>query len=347
MRILLTADPALPVPPVLYGGAERIVDLLVRELRQRGHQVGLVAAAGSTCAVDGLFPWAVAPADSPFDTMRNSFALGAAVARFKPELLHSFSRIAYFGPLLRSRLPKIMSYQRYPTPRNVRWAARLAGATLTFTGCSEFIAARGEAEGGTWSAVPNFVDPALYSFSRAVPADAPLVFLSRIEPIKGADVAIAVARKAGRRLILAGNHCETGEEGRYWRERILPELDGDRVQHVGPVDDAAKSALLARAAALLVPVQWDEPFGIVFAEALACGTPVISCPRGALPEIVREGREGFLAADNAGLVAAVERLGEIDRATCRRRVEEVFNVAAVTTVYERLYSGHAAACAAS
>jgi len=347
MRILLTADPALPVPPVLYGGAERIVDLLVRELRRRGHHVGLVAAAGSTCPADAFFPWAVAPANSPLDTMRNSFALGAAVSRFEPELLHSFSRIAYFGPLLRRRLPKIMSYQRYPTPRNVRWAARLAGPTLTFTGCSAFIAAHGEAEGGTWAAVPNFVDPALYAFAPAVPAAAPLVFLSRIEPIKGADVAIAVARQSGRRLILAGNHSDAGEEGRYWRERILPELDGDQVQHVGPVDDAAKSTLLGRAAALLVPVQWDEPFGIVFAEALACGTPVISCPRGALPEIVRHGLEGFLASEKPALVEAVARIDEIDRAACRRRVEEVFNVAAVTTAYEQLYSGHAAACAAS
>jgi len=98
---------------------------------------------------------------------------------------------------------------------------------------------------------------------------------------------------------------------------------------------------------LLVPVQWDEPFGIVFAEALACGTPVISCPRGALPEIVRHGLEGFLASEKPALVEAVARIDEIDRAACRRRVEEVFNVAAVTTAYEQLYSGHAAACAAS
>lgn len=338
MRLLLTADPALPVPPSHYGGAERIVDLLARELSRRGHTVGLVAAAGSTCPVHTLFRWAAAPADSPLDTLRNSFALGAAVREFNPDLVHSFSRLAYLGPLLNGRLPKVMSYQRIPTARNVRWATRLAGDSLVFTGCSDFIAALGRPEGGTWHGVPNGVDTALYPFSPAVAAAAPLVFLSRIEPVKGAEVAIAVARRAGRRLILAGNHAEDGSTaGRYWRERIVPEIDGNRVVHFGPVDDAQKARLLGEAAALLVPVQWDEPFGIVFAEALACGTPVLSCPRGALPEIVRDGREGFLARDEAELVQAVARLGEIDRAACRRRIEEAFSVPVVVDRYEAIY----------
>jgi glycosyltransferase involved in cell wall biosynthesis len=174
-------------------------------------------------------------------------------------------------------------------------------------------------------------------FRAAVPADAPLVFLSRVEPIKGAHLAIDVARQVGRRLVIAGNHGEEGEIGRYWREQIVPHLGRDAVEYIGPVDDRQKNDLLGGAAALLVPVQWDEPFGIVFAEALACGTPVISCPRGALLEIVRDGREGFLADTVEGLAGAVGRLASIDRAACRQRVEKEFSADEIVRRYEALY----------
>jgi glycosyltransferase involved in cell wall biosynthesis len=337
MRVMLTADPELPVPPVTYGGIERIVADLVHGLRRRGHTVGLTARAGSTAEADRCYAWPGVTSRGAWPTLKNGLALRRGVIDFRPDVLHSFSRLWYLVPLLPSRLPKVMSYQRAPSLRTTARARRLARKSLTFTGCSEYICRTGRPGGGRWEAIPNFVDPDRYTYRSAVPADAPLVFLSRVEPIKGAHLAIAVARRAGRRLLIAGNHADEGDNGRYWREEIVPHLGRDGIDYVGPVDDRQKDEMLGNAAALLVPVQWDEPFGIVFAEALACGTPVISCPRGALPEIVRDGREGFLADTVDRLVEAVGRLDEIDRAACRERVDKAFSASEVVRRYEQLY----------
>lgn len=339
MRILFVADPMLPVPPRLYGGIERIVARLIAELRARGHQVALVGLAESTEPVDALFPWPALRVGHPLDTARNALALRRAVREFRPDLVHSFARLAYLIPLLPSRLPKIMSYQRDPGPRQTRLAGRLARAgSLAFTGCSEHIAARGRVGGGAWHAIPNFADTGvLHPDPAPPPPDAPLVFLSRLDRIKGADLAIAIARRAGRRLILAGNRPDSGPDAEHFETKVAPLIDGEFVTWVGPVDDTAKRRLLAAAHAMLVPIQWDEPFGIVFAEALACGCPVISCPRGALPEIVEPGVTGFLIQSLEEGTRAVAEVGSLSRAACRLAAERSFSPAAVTDRYEALY----------
>jgi len=255
--------------------------------------------------------------------------------------VHSFSRIAYLLPHLRGRIPLIMSFQREPTQRTVALALRLAApGRLTFTGCSDYIARRGRAAGGEWHGIPNFADTdGLTLGSPSVPDDAPLVFLSRVEEIKGAHWAIEIARRTGRRLVIAGNHSDRDDpEGRFWREKIAPEIGKGGVEYVGAVDDVQKNALLGAARAMIVPIQWDEPFGIVFAESLACGAPVISCPRGALPEIVRPGIDGFLIRSIEQGCEAVERVGALDRTECRRRAVEHFSAGAVVARYIDLYS---------
>ena len=337
MRILLTADPELPVPPKTYGGIERIVDSLLRGLVGRGHQVGLVAHPDSESPAERFYPWPGSASQRSWHSLRNSWALARAVRDFRPHLIHSFSRLMYLLPLLPGRTPKLMSYQRYPSQRTTSWARRLARGRLGFTGCSEYICRIGRMAGGEWTAIPNFVELDRYVFQATVAPNAPLVFLSRVEEIKGAHLAIDAARQAGRRLLIAGNHSDEGENGRYWHERIAPHLGRDGIEYVGPVDDRQKNELLGQAAAMLVPVQWDEPFGIVFAEALACGTPVISCPRGALPEIVRQGREGFLCETPAHLTEAIHKIGTIGRAACRQRVVEAFSAEVVVARYENLY----------
>jgi glycosyltransferase involved in cell wall biosynthesis len=263
------------------------------------------------------------------------------VRAFGPDVVHSFSRIAYLLPHLRGRVPLIMSFQREPTHRTVGLAVRLAApGRLTFTGCSDYIARRGRPAGGEWHGIPNFADTeGLTLGSPSVPDDAPLVFLSRVEEIKGAHWAIEIARRTGRRLIIAGNHSDRDDpEGRFWREKIAPEIGKGGVEYVGPVDDVQKNALLGGARAMVVPIQWDEPFGIVFAESLACGAPVISCPRGALPEIVRPGVDGFLIKSIEEGCEAVERVGALDRAECRRRAVDHFSADAVVARYIDLYS---------
>lgn len=337
MRILLTADPALPVPPLGYGGIERIVDGLSRALMKRGHMVGLVAHPQSTCPVAAHFGWASTAGNSWASSSRNSLALLRAVQRFNPDVLHSFSRLGYMLPLLPARLPKVMSYQRHTGGRKIAWASRLAHGTLSFTGCSEFISAMGRSSGGSWRAIPNFVELDRITFVPRVPADAPLVFLSRVESTKGPDVAIAIARASGRRLVLAGNRTERGPERDFWDREIAPRLGRDGIEWIGEVNDSRKNELLGTAAALVVPIQWDEPFGIVFVEALAAGTPVITCKRGATPEIVEPDRTGFFVDDVGSGVEAVGRLAQIDRATCRRSAETRFSSEACADQYIRLY----------
>src|SRR6185437_12952042 len=185
--------------------------------------------------------------------------------------------------------------------------------------------------------IHNFADTENLHFSPNVAADAPLVFLSRVEEIKGAHWAIEIARRTGNRLIIAGNHSDSGPEGEYWHTKIVPEIGRDGVEYVGPVDDVQKDKLLGGARAMVVPIRWNEPFGIVFAESLACGTPVISCPTGALPEIVRQGVDGFLINSVDEGVSAVQRLAMISRVTCRHRAEELFSRKVVVSRYESLY----------
>lgn len=336
MRILLTADPELPVPPKLYGGIERIIDVLITHLQARGHTVGLVAHPASTTPVNQFFPWPGARSQSLPDTLRNTATLWSAVQQFQPDLIHSFSRIFYLAPLLRSPLPKIMSYQRNPSRRTTQWAAQFAHA-LTFTGCSDYICQVGRPSGGDWHPIHNCIDLEKYTFQPTVAPNAPLVFLSRIEQIKGAHTAIAAARMANRRLIIAGNYSTEGAAGRYWQDEIAPHLGKNGIEYVGPVDDQQKNQLLGQAAAMMVPIAWAEPFGIVFAEALACGTPVISCPRGALPEIIRPGIDGFLVNSVTAACEAIQQLPQIDRHHCRQRVETCFAADVIVTQYEQLY----------
>ncbi len=338
MRILLSADPEIEVPPKLYGGIERIVDGMAKRYRARGHMVCLVAKPGSECPVDAFYGWPGARSQSVPDTLRNMWTLNKAIRSFRPDIIHSFSRIAYLLPSLRGRVPLIMSYQRDPTMRTVGLAVRLSKpGVLTFTGCSEYIAGLGRQAGGTWFGIPNFAEMDALKFSPTVAADAPLVFLSRVESIKGAHWAIEIARRTGQRLIIAGNHAESGTEGSYWKEQIEPWIGRDGIEYIGPVDDVQKNKLLGQARAMVVPIRWNEPFGIVFAEALACGTPVISCPTGSLPEIVREGVDGFLIRSIEEGCEAVGKLPTIDRAACRRRAEDNYSPDVVVDRYLQLY----------
>jgi glycosyltransferase involved in cell wall biosynthesis len=339
MRLLLTADPELPVPPRLYGGIERIVAGLASGLVQRGHDVAIVAHAESDRNVGWqVFPWPATRSQHWPSMVANTIALQKARRSFAPDVIHSFSRLFYLGPMLLAGRPKVMSFQRAPSARTVGWAARLAGESLTFTGCSEAISSRGREAGGRWETIHNFVELDRFQFSPTVSPQAPFVFLSRIERIKGAHTAIAACRLAKRRLIIAGNHSDACDEnGEYWRKEIAPHIGHDGIEYVGEVDDLQKNALLGTAAALIVPIDWEEPFGIVFAEALACGTPVISCPRGALPEIVRNGIDGFLVKNEQEAVLAIESIDRVERSACRARVEECFSSVRVVELYENLY----------
>jgi glycosyltransferase involved in cell wall biosynthesis len=343
MKILITADPYIPVPPVHYGGIERVIDVLVRELLRRGHEVTLVAHPDSRTPAR-LLPYGEPPHVGYRIRAKELVQVGSALWRERHEIdvVHSFGRLAALVPILpRRQLAKIQTYQREQVPwTGVSRAVRLAGSSLIFTGCSSSVyRSRPSVDGlaGDWRTVFNCVDLATYAPTRSVPADAPLVFLGRLDPIKGAHDAIAIARAAGRRLIIAGNRVTAGPDAGYFDERIAPHVDDTTVCYAGPVDDAQKNRLLGDAAALLMPVAWDEPFGIVMAEAFACGTPVVAFARGSVPEVVRDGINGFACASVAEAVAAVAALARIDRGSVRADCEARFGGSIIADAYESLY----------
>jgi glycosyltransferase involved in cell wall biosynthesis len=164
--------------------------------------------------------------------------------------------------------------------------------------------------------------------------------LARMAPDKGIHRAIAIARAAGVPLRIAAKMREPNER-RYFEQYVEPELSDD-IQYLGELDHAAKCALLADAVALLNPITWPEPFGMAMVEAMACGTPVVGCPRGAAPEIVDQGVTGHLSDDDAELVHGLRTVGRLDRRDCRRRVEEHFSVEQMVAGHLRVYEQHIA-----
>ncbi len=340
LRIAITVDPYLPVPPKFYGGIERVVDFLVRGLVSRGHRVTLYAHPDSTAAGTHV-PYGAPPHTGHWLRAKELWQLGSKLwlRRHQFDLIHSFGRLAALLPVLPNReLPKIQSYQREVPWRGVAKAVRVAGASIRFTACSSSMhQQQGDQRlrRGEWRTIYNGVDLAKYDFVSNVDGDAPLAFLGRLEPIKGAHNAIAIARAAKRRLVIAGN--EVASSADYFRREIAPFLDGEQIMYVGPVNDKAKSALLGSCAALLMPIEWDEPFGIVMAEALACGTPIIGFARGSVPEVVADRISGFVCRDTQEAAAAVDRLSSLDRKLVRRSCEERFSSDVIVRTYESLY----------
>jgi glycosyltransferase involved in cell wall biosynthesis len=341
MRITFTVDPYLPVPPRLYGGIERNVDLLIRGLASRGHELTLFAHPDSRTPAT-LHPYGVSPHVSRAARLRELVQVGSGLLTTLPrtDIVHSWGRLAALLPVLPIRtVPKIQSYERAIPWRGVRRASALAGSSIVFTSPSQSLCADASdlAPSGHWETIFNAVDTSYYTPTARVAPDAPLVFLGRLERIKGPQDAIEIARRAGRRLVIAGNIVSEGPDASFYDREIAPHVDGRLVEYVGPVDDGQKNALLGRAAALLMPIAWDEPFGIVMTEALACGTPVIGFGRGSVPEIVRDGENGFVVSTNDGAVAAVSRLATLDRTSIRRDCEQRFAADVIVSQYEDLY----------
>jgi len=333
MRIAITVDPEIPVPPRLYGGIERIVAMLVAGLTARGHDVTLFAHPDSRVPCR-LIAYPALRSRARLDITRNMALVTGELLRGGYALVHSFARLAYLLPMLPLRLPKLMSYQRQITAGSVRMGDSLSRRRLHYTGCSAALIAAYAGQ-PNWHVVHNGVPEERYTPRYELPSDAPLVFLGRVEAIKGPHTAIEVARRSGRALVIAGNI--PSEARGYFEAEITPYLDGRNVRYIGPVDDAQKNELLGQAAALLMPIAWDEPFGIVMAEALACGTPVLGFGRGAVPEVVEHGVTGFVCADNDAMVAAVARIEALSRRACRQAMEQRFGAQTIIAAYERVY----------
>jgi glycosyltransferase involved in cell wall biosynthesis len=339
MRILLIMDPLIPVPPRHYGGIERVVADLADELVRRGHAVTLWAAPGSH--IDGeLETFGREGEWTRWSNARNAMVLTARFLRRRNayDLVHNFGRLAYLTPVLSRNVPKVQTYMRRINPANMRRAASLGARRLHYTAVSAAIRDTGAPGGGEWSVIYNCASPERYTPRMDTdPREAPLVFLGRLERCKGAHTAIDVARRVNRRLIIAGNISTLPEEREYFHSEIEPAIDGQLISFAGPVDDRQKDALLGGGAALLLPIEWFEPFPVVLPEALLCGTPIVAFREGGVPEGIDHGRTGFVCDTVDDMTAAIGRLHEIDRGVCRTEGERRFSTNAIVNEYEQLY----------
>ena len=337
LNIVITVDPEIPVPPLYYGGIERIVDMLIRGLVNAGCQVSLFANHESRVPA-ALIPYVGRRSNSLKDAFRNALQIKNYIRQNeKIDILHSFSRLAYLAFIMKSAIPKIQSYQRHITPRSIFLAKRLAANNITFTACSKFCAGTADFMGGDWQVIPNGVNIEKYQFNAGVSSDAPLVFLGRITRVKGVHTAIALAKKTKRRLLIAGNHAQSGRDYEYFKNEVLPHCDQKTIEYIGEVNDIQKSELLATSWALLFPIEWDEPFGIVMVEALACGTPVIAFSRGAVPEVIKHKVTGFVCNSLAEMIDAVGMIPLIERINCRNDAQERFSDKVIIDAYLKLY----------
>jgi len=332
LKIAITADPLIPVPPLLYGGIERIIDMLVHGLMEQGHDVTLFAHKDSK--VDcRLIPYK-AEGSTAADLVKNTYVINKVLLAGKFDIVHSFGRLAYLLPQMPLHIPKLMSYQREPTVSQIAKAVKLsAKGTLAFTGCSNYITDKITAYAPAHT-VYNGIDTHKYILTATIQADAPLVFLGRIEPIKGTHTAIEIARETGKKLVIAGN-IPDGEQS-YFDTEIKPFLN-EHITYIGPVNDSQKNELLRNALALLMPIHWNEPFGIVMIEAMACGTPVIGFNKGALSEVVENGVSGFCSETIEQLIENVGQVHTLDRAQIRAITEKRFSADVIVGQYLNLY----------
>jgi glycosyltransferase involved in cell wall biosynthesis len=337
VKIAQIASVCFSVPPKSHGGTEIAIDRLTRGLVARGHDVTLFASGDSqtTARLHAVVP--VATQDDPASTsylereleVRNAAEAYAMADRF--DILHAHwpTPAAYFSD--RTGSPTLMTYAYIEKALHDYYHARytsLHGVCLT--------EAQNRMLGGGLPVIPYGVDVARIPFVSA--PDDFLITVGRLVPHKGADRAIEIARQAGLPLVIVGSVTPyLAESEPYYEEHVRPHVDGRTVIHHTHLSNAEVVRLVGRARAFLVPVSWEEPFGLVVTEAMAAGTPVVATPRGSLPELVANGVTGFLGETDEELAAFVGRAGEIDRAACRRRAEERYDVERMVSDYEALY----------
>jgi glycosyltransferase involved in cell wall biosynthesis len=337
----MLAPPWLTVPPRGYGGVEQVVDLLTRGLVARDHEVTLIAPPGSVTPAALVSPLAkpqpdhitashfeadhvaqafaaiddAASAGEPFDVVHDH--CGAVGLSFADHVTAPVVHTVHgpfddeLGPLYdhhgdKATLVAISETQRAQAPRRLQ---------------------------GAMAVIPNPLDAERWPFSAQKSGE--LLWMARMAPYKGASVAIAAARRAGRRLVLAGP-VQNGQE-EYFEREVRPHIDDDQIRYIGTVGGDERLELLAHSAALLMPIDWDEPFGLAMIEALVTGTPVIAFPRGSVAEVVLDGENGFIVADEEEMAAATDRLAELDPERCRASVVERYDLPIVVGAYEQVY----------
>ncbi len=339
MRIGMLAPISHPFPPPGYGPWERVCHDLTEGLVELGHEVVVFAAEGSEssavlsptvpASLDEVAASGTEPDARLWETLHIGRAMAGAVER-ELDILHSHLHVHAlgYGPLLpmpllstlhgaawnHAHLPILDTYRHQPF-------VALSNAERRFAPDLNYVATVGNGI-RTGDYAPRFE------------TGGPLVFVGRLAPEKAPDLAIESARLAGVPLTLAGN-VETKYRD-FFEARIRPGL-GQDVTYVGALTRLEVADLLAEASALLMPLRWDEPFGLVVVESLASGTPVVAWRRGAMPELIEDGVTGFLVDTVEEAAASVHRIGELDRGRCRNSAEERFDYTTMARGYVAAY----------
>jgi glycosyltransferase involved in cell wall biosynthesis len=339
LTIAMLAPPWISIPPPGYGGIEQVVDLLASELIRRGHAVTLFAAAESRSpaevktVLDHQHPDEIQMSIYEADHVARAFDdIDAAAAGGHPyDIVHDHAGFTAFAFAGRLDTPLVHTLHGPFTNETSAFYARNAGKAWALA-LSEYQRSQAPPELDVAAVVHNPI--VVDDFPFRDEKDDYLLFIGRMNDEKGPQRAIAAARRAGMRLLLAGP-VQPGQE-EFFGSEVEPHLGDDAVEYIGEIGEE-KLDLYAGAAALLMPIRWPEPFGLVMTEAMACGTPVIAFPEGSATEIVLDGETGFVVDDEEAMGEAARKVDSIDPHRCRESADERFDVAAVASKHEDAY----------
>ncbi len=329
--------PWLAVPPKGYGGIEWVVALLADGLAESGHDVTLFATGDSRTKARLEYVYQEAPGtaeinDPILDTTHTLFALRDARERF--DVLHVHTPFSALAAAVETGIPTVHTLHGSFTSEMTRlysyvgdraWFVAISQAQRAFNDDLRY--------GGV---VYNGIDLDLYPIQEQ--KEDFVLFLGRAAPEKGWRRAVDAAKLAGQRLVSAVKIAHPTEE-EEWERNVKPALPSD-FEVLGEISHEQKVDLLRRAKAVLFPIDWPEPFGLVMTEAMACGTPVIGTPRGSVPEVIQDGVTGWIVEVERYAEAAAERLSRVDGIdphACRERVRSLFSKEAMVAGYERVF----------
>ena len=336
MRIGLIAPPWVPVPPPAYGGTEVVIDNLARGLQELGHEVRLFTVGESECPVptDFLYPKAIAPIGVTVPETAHVLAAYESLADM--DIIHDHT---FLGPVVSGlrgmRRPPVVITNHGPFNGETQPIFTEVAKHAAILAISHAQARQVEAYGGVQigEVIHHGIDLSVY---QAGPGGGGYVmFVGRMSPDKGVHHAVRVAKKAGKQLLMSTKMREENEIA-YFESEVKPLLDaGDEMPTEMPID--RRISLLQHADAMLNPITWCEPFGLVMAEALACATPVLAFQNGAAPEIIDARKTGYLCRDEEEMIRAIDRVAEIDRDACRDAAERRFSLQRMAREHERFY----------